>query len=49
MVVGGFLVAPVLILIVLPVMIELFSNRQPRVIEGDADWLDEGLMPEPKP
>ncbi|HZU63993.1 MAG TPA: CusA/CzcA family heavy metal efflux RND transporter [Novosphingobium sp.] len=36
-VVGGILLAPVLILVVLPVMIEMFSRRQPQKVDIDED------------
>ncbi|MDE2303086.1 MAG: efflux RND transporter permease subunit [Sphingomonadales bacterium] len=36
-VVGGILLAPILILIVLPVMIELFSRRKPGYPDGDRE------------
>jgi cobalt-zinc-cadmium resistance protein CzcA len=35
--VGGILLAPVLILIVLPVMIDLFSKRQPHAAQHQED------------
>ena len=41
MVVGGILLAPVLILIVLPVMIEMFSNRHPRAEQNGVDWFED--------
>ena len=40
-VVGGILLAPVLILIVLPVMIEMFSNRHPRAEQNGVDWFED--------
>ena len=46
-VVGGILVAPVLILIVLPVMIEMFSNRRPRELNDGVDWLGDKPPPGP--
>ena len=44
-VVGGILFAPILILIVLPVLIELFSRRAPVAAAGDARF--EQVRPEP--
>ena len=36
-VVGGILLAPALILVILPVLIEMFSRRQPAVSEASAE------------
>jgi cobalt-zinc-cadmium resistance protein CzcA len=44
-VVGGMLLAPALILIVLPVLILMFSRRKPRDPQLDSEQSDQALQP----
>lgn len=47
-VVGGMLLAPLLILLVLPVLILRFSNREPNIEDREA-WVEAAAAPAPAP